>query len=115
MAAVCFPTAAEGQSGGAKKEEPRTGTAQTAPRAKQAEKLYESAVQAEQEELWNTAYALYAEALQLAPGNTEYAARRERAKFRLVQQHMDRAEWQAVQGRLEEARTELRMALSLDP
>ncbi len=115
LAATCFPPTAGGQSSAAQQDQPRAGAAQTAPNAKQAEKLYESAVQAEQEELWNTAYALYAEALQLMPGNTEYAARRERAKFRLVQQHMDRAELLAVQGQLEEARNELRLALTLDP
>jgi type II secretory pathway component GspD/PulD (secretin) len=115
LAAACFPPAAGSQSNAAQQDQSRARAAQTAPNAKQAEKLYESAVQAEQEELWNTAYALYAEALQLVPGNTEYAARRERAKFRLVQQHMDRAELQAVQGQLEDARNELRMALALDP
>ncbi len=115
MAVACFPPAAGGQSTASQKDEPRAAVAQTATNAKQAEKLYESAVRAEQEESWNTAYALFSEAVQLAPGNTEYAVRRERAKFRLVQQHMDRAELQAVQGQLEEARNELRMALSLDP
>jgi type II secretory pathway component GspD/PulD (secretin) len=115
MAAVCFPPAARGQSSAAKKEEPPAGAAQSVRNSKQAEKLYESAVQAEQEEMWNTAYALFSEALQLAPGNAEYAARRERAKFRLVQQHMDRAELLAVQGQLEESRNELRLALALDP
>ncbi|MCL4522281.1 MAG: FG-GAP-like repeat-containing protein, partial [Acidobacteria bacterium] len=115
MAAVCFPSASGGQSGAAKKEDSRAGTAQSASKDKQAERVFASAVQAEQEELWSTAYALYAEAAQLAPENTEYLARRERAKFRLVQQHMDRAEWQAVQGQLEEAREELRIALTLDP
>jgi len=119
IAAVCYLPAAGGQSGGAKKEEPRPGTVQAAPAtpssARQAQKIYESAVEAEKAELWNTAFALFSEALQLAPGNVEYAARRERAKFRLLQQHMDRAELEAVQGQLEEARNELRMALTLDP
>ena len=115
MAAMCFPPSAGGQSNTAKKENPPAGNAQNATKSKQAEKLYESAVQAEQEEMWNTAYALYSDALQIAPGNAEYAARRERARFRLVQQHMDRAELLAVQGQLEEARNELRLALTLDP
>ncbi|MBI1750147.1 MAG: VCBS repeat-containing protein [Acidobacteria bacterium] len=119
VGAVVFPPASGGQSGRAKQEEPRASSVQesaaAATSAKQAQTLYKSAVEAEQAELWNTAFALYSEAVQLAPGNAEYVARRERAKFRLVQQHMDRAELEAVQGQLEEARSELRMALALDP
>ncbi len=118
-AAVCLPPIAKGQSGATKKPEPRAATAQEATtsaiNAKQAQKLYGSAVEGEEAEMWNSAYALFSEALQLAPGNVEYAARRERAKFRLVQQHVDRAELAALQGQLEAAREELRLALTLDP
>lgn len=112
---------ARGQSpaqAGVGRSTPQTNAAATANPTldpQKAKKAYEGGRLAEDAELWNTAYALYSEAQQLAPGNAEYAARRERAKFRLVQQHMDRAELEAVQGQLEEARNELRMALSLDP
>jgi len=85
------------------------------PDIKQARKAYEQGHRAEQGEDWQAAFDFYTEAVAHWPGNTEYLLRRETVRFRRVQQHMDRAERQALAGRLEEARGELRAALALDP
>lgn len=119
LAALLLPAILAGQSGVAPKEATRaratpvTGNKKADP--EKARRAYESGQQAEQAELWSTAFALYSEALSYAPENLEYEARRERAKFRVVQEQVDQAEMKAVLGQLEEARTELRSALTIDP
>jgi hypothetical protein len=83
--------------------------------AKRARKLFSQAQQAERDEDWQAAFVLYSEAAELLPGDGIYLMRRETARFRLVQEHMDRAERAGVAGSLEEARAELRAALAIDP
>ncbi len=83
--------------------------------AKRARKAYEKGRTAEKVEDWRAAFERYAEAAAHAPLSAEYLLRREAARFRLVQQHVDLAEREALVGRLEEARNELRAALELDP
>jgi tetratricopeptide (TPR) repeat protein len=82
---------------------------------KAAKKAYQKALSAEKAEDWQAALDEYSEAVARAPGNPEYLVRRELARYRLVQQHMDRAEREALAGRSEQARGELRAALALDP
>jgi len=111
--ALLHSPAARGQSSGA----PALSSA-TAPSkeiAKRARKLFSQAQQAERDEDWQAAFALYSEAAELLPGDGIYLMRRETARFRLVQEHMDRAERAGVTGSLEEARAELRAALAIDP
>ncbi len=72
-------------------------------------------MRAEQSEDWRAAFDAYAEAAAYSPGDTDLVLRREAARFRIVQQHTDRAEREALAGRMEQAREELRAALQLDP
>ena len=85
------------------------------PDARKARRAYERGVRAEQAEAWAAAFTAYAEAVTCAPKDTELLLRREAARFRLVQQHTDRAEREALAGRLELASSELRAALKIDP
>jgi len=114
MALVCT---AAGQTPQARRSEPRTSPPRERAKADgvKAQKIYESALEAEQEEHWAAAFALYSEALNYAPENAEYRARQERARFRVAQGCVDRAEVEAVLGRMEEAREQLRAALAIDP
>ncbi len=85
------------------------------PNAQKAKKLYEKGLRAEQAEDWAAAFDAYGEAVTYAPDNAEALLRREAARFRLVQGHTDRAEREALAGRLNQARDDLRAALRLDP
>lgn len=73
------------------------------------------ASRAEEARDWATAYRGYTEAARDWPANTEYPLRRELARFHLVEQHVDRAEADAVAGQMGLARQELEEALALDP
>ena len=83
--------------------------------AKQAAQLFEAARAAEKEGQWRLAYAHYSEAARLNPPQREYAMARELAKFRVAQEHVERAEAAAVNNLLEQAIFDLRAALALDP
>src|SRR5712692_1378110 len=91
------------------------GTSNTRPDARRAKKAYQKGLRAEQTEDWRAAFDAYAEAAAHSPGDPDLVLRREAARFRIVQQHTDRAEREALAGRMEHAREELRAALQLDP
>jgi hypothetical protein len=86
-----------------------------APNPRKARESFEKGRRAEQAAHWQEAFEAYAEAFLYAPTKREYLLRRELARSRLVQEHTDRAESDAVAGNLEEARRELESALALDP
>ncbi len=102
-----FPTP-QNPSGPAQAQEPKRNL----PRARKA---YKRGLRAEQAENWSAAYAAYAEAATYAPNARDYLLRREAARLHVVQQHTDLAERDALAGRVEDARKELRQALTLDP
>ena len=83
--------------------------------ARKARKAFERGLKAEQAGDWPAAFQAYAEAAAYAPDNTDLLLRREAARFQIVQQHTDRAEREALAGRLSQARAELQEALALDP
>jgi hypothetical protein len=83
--------------------------------ARAARQAFEAGQRAEREAQWRLAHAQFAEAAQLDPGKAEYAVGRELARFRIAQEHVDRAEAAAVNGQLERAILELRAAMALDP
>jgi tetratricopeptide (TPR) repeat protein len=85
------------------------------PDARKARKAYEKGLRAEQGGNWLAAFEAYTEATTYAPANTDALRRREAARFRLVQKHTDRAEREALAGRLDLASDVLRAALGLDP
>ena len=91
------------------------GTSKTRADPRRAKKAYQKGLRAEQAEDWRAAFDAYAEAATYSPGDTDLILRREAARFRIVQQHTDRAEREALAGRMEHAREELRAALQLDP
>ena len=64
---------------------------------------------------WQSAYTAYSEAAEYAPGNQEFAALREHARFQWMQGIVDAAERQAVTGKVSEARALLQEALKIDP
>jgi Flp pilus assembly secretin CpaC len=112
LAAALWAAAAFGQS-----PAPRNAASSAAGQAelKKAKKIHQQAQEADRAGDWQKAYELHAEAAALAPANAGYVLEREAARFRLVQQHVDRAEREALAGRMEQAREELREALKLDP
>jgi Flp pilus assembly secretin CpaC len=81
-------------------------------RAKQA---YDEGQRAEGARDWQAAFRAYSEAAASAPDERDYLLHRELARSRLVQQHVDNAERDAITGNLSDARNELRAALGLDP
>jgi hypothetical protein len=85
------------------------------PDLKKAKQSYEKGLREEKDQDWTSAFENYAAAVERAPDNREYLLRRDVARSRLVQQHVERAERDAAMGRLEEARGELRAAIQLDP
>lgn len=90
-------------------------TSKIKPDARRAKRAYQRGLRAEQAEDWRAAFEAYTEAATYSPGKTDLILRREAARFRIVQQHTDRAEREALAGRMEQAREELRAALQLDP
>src|SRR3989442_1545254 len=91
------------------------GTSKTRADPRRAKKAYQKGLRAEQAGDWRAAFDAYSEAAAYSPGDTDLVLRREAARFRIVQQHTDRAEREALAGRMEHAREELRAALQLDP
>lgn len=85
------------------------------PDPHKAKQEYERGRKAEDAGDWQAAFEAYREAATRAPKAREYLLRRELARSRLVQQHVDRAEGAAVADNLDEARRELEAALALDP
>ncbi len=64
---------------------------------------------------WRDAFEDYSEAARALPDNRDYAIRRDIARSQLVQTYVDRAERDAVSGRMTEARADLSAAIALDP
>ncbi len=85
------------------------------PDPRKARKAYEKGLRLEQAGDWAAAFDTYSEAAGYDSSDREILLRRELARFQVVQQHSDRAERDALAGRLEAAREELRAALGLDP
>lgn len=85
------------------------------PEPDKAKKAFKQGMKAEQAEEWQAAYDAFFDAVNWAPGTQPYVTHRELARSRLVQQKVDRAEREAVSGRLDEARKELLAARTLDP
>ncbi len=82
---------------------------------KLAKESYARGRQAETDQNWREAFADYSEAARAVPDNREYAIRRDIARSQLVQAYVDRAERDAVSGRMPEARADLSAAIALDP
>lgn len=80
-----------------------------------AKRAYEVGLRAEQSGDWNAAFDAYTDAARYAPSDVEILRHKEVARFRLVSQHTDTAERDAVAGKMGEAIGELRTALRLDP
>ena len=85
------------------------------PDPKKAKLAAEQGSNAERQSDWEAAYTDYTDAANFAPGNREYAIRREVARGRLVQSKMDAAERDAISGRLDEAQKLLLSASFVDP
>lgn len=85
------------------------------PNPAAAKKLIEAGKKAEKSGDWGTAYEDYADAFADIPGNREAELLRDAARFRLVQQHMEGAERELLEGNNPGAQTELRAAIALDP
>jgi hypothetical protein len=115
LLAVIIPAAAVAQSGKEEASVQAEGSIWPEADAKKASRAHEEGRRAEERGEWAKAFLKYAEALGYAPGMRRYLEARERARFRMVQEHMDRAEREALAGRVREAREELLAALGLDP
>ncbi|MGH9729187.1 MAG: FG-GAP-like repeat-containing protein [Candidatus Acidiferrales bacterium] len=83
--------------------------------SKRAKQAYERGLKAEKQKNWPIAFAAYTEAVQQDSTKRDYLLRRELARSELVSAFVDRAERDALTGRLAEAREELNAALVLDP
>lgn len=96
---------------------PESSAAQSSPKpdARKARKAFERGLRAEKAQDWPAAFEAYVEAARYAPGDRESLLRREGARFQMVREHTDRAEREALAGRLDQAREALRAALQLDP
>ncbi|MCL6480578.1 MAG: hypothetical protein K6U02_02520 [Firmicutes bacterium] len=81
----------------------------------QARAAHERAWAAEQRGDWKQAFVHYAEAWRLLPSEPGYLYGRERARFALLQQHLERADRFALAREFRQARSELLAALALDP
>jgi hypothetical protein len=85
------------------------------PDPEKAREAFQRGYEAEQKGEWQAAYDAYSDAFAWAPDNRDILLKREFAKSRLVQTKMDKAEREAISGRLPEARRELLAARYLDP
>jgi type II secretory pathway component GspD/PulD (secretin) len=83
--------------------------------AKKARDAYEAGAQAQSAQDWQAAYDAYTEAVNWSPDERQYILAREIARSRLVQFKVEKAEREAVSGRLDAARRELLAANYLDP
>lgn len=103
-----LPAAAQEQARRPASDEPRQDS-------RKARRAYERGQAAEQAGDWLAAFDHYSEAIRLWPRDTQYWSARERVRFQLVQQHVDRAERAAIARQFERARQELLEALAYDP
>src|SRR5712691_2992927 len=96
---------------------PKPSAAPSSPKpdARKARKAFARGMRAEQAQDWPAAFEAYVEAARYAPGDAESLLRREAARFQMVREHTDRAEREALAGRMDQARDALRAALQLDP
>lgn len=94
---------------------PPARTEKPGEREKDARRTFDQGQLAEGAGEWARAFELYSLAASRMPGVGEYLMRREAARFQVIQQHVDRAERAAVEGKLDAARGELKAALALDP
>jgi type II secretory pathway component GspD/PulD (secretin) len=83
--------------------------------AKLARQAFNRGEEAERKGDLLAALGSYDEAVRQAPQKTAYRIRLEAVRFALIQQHTERAERDAVAGRANAARKELRAAVALDP
>ncbi len=110
------PAPAPAKAGAQRPEEAKPAAPAVSPEAaRQAQQLFEAGRAAERDAQWHLAFANYAEAARLHPEKSEYALARELAKFRIAQEHVERAEAAAASGQLDLAILELRASLALDP
>jgi tetratricopeptide (TPR) repeat protein len=111
--------AASGQSPATNSPAPRAAhagkSAAPKPDARKARHAYQKGLRAEQADDWPAALDAYTEAASYSPTDREILLRRETARFRLVQQFTDRAEREALAGRMDGAREALKAALAIDP
>ncbi len=112
---VLLLAAAPEQAQSPAQQSPAAAARPPKPDARKARKAFERGLKAEQAGDWPAAFQAYAEAAAYAPDNTDLLLRRETARFQIVQQHTDRAEREALAGRLSQARAKLQQALALDP
>jgi tetratricopeptide (TPR) repeat protein len=97
---------------------PQQGSSSGQPVAsdlRRAREAFDSGRRAEASGDWAVAFEYYSEAANRHPSHSEYLSQRERARFRLVESRVARAEQAAAAGRFEQAVLELRAALALDP
>ena len=85
------------------------------PDVKKAKEAYKRGVEAEEKQDWPTALLEFTDAVNFAPTNHDYLMQRENARSHLVRQKSEKAEKDAVSGRLVQALRELREARELDP
>ena len=109
---IAFATPAQVQSPG-KHVLPQVQT--KAHDSKRAKDAYERGLKAEKLKNWPMAFTAFTEAVQQGPMKRDYLLRRELARNQMVSASVDRAERDALTGRLAEAREELNAALTLDP
>jgi hypothetical protein len=82
--------------------------------ARAARQAFEMGKRAETAGQLRVAFVQFVEAARLDSTQVDYAVARELARFRVAQNHADRAETAAAGGKLDEAILELRAALALD-
>lgn len=116
------PTVTQSTAAGASATQKSTGDSKaSAPppvsqaRAKQSRKAYEAGLRAESKKDFSSAYSDFAEAVTLDPRNMNARLKRDAIAFRMMQQHQDVAERDALAGHLPQAENELREALALGP
>jgi Bacterial type II and III secretion system protein/FG-GAP-like repeat len=115
--------AAVSSNGEAKPPAQTPGSAKDAPNRslatprdpKKAKQAYALGRKAEKAGNWQAAYEAYAEAAKWEPDNRDYVVRRDIARSRRIQEHVDTAERDAVSGRLDDAKKELQAGIALDP
>jgi Flp pilus assembly secretin CpaC len=121
LAAVFPPVSASGR-GKPSAQEPVAAPASGASDAptpakdlKKAKQAYAEGKKAEKVQDWQAAYEAYASASNLDRHNREYRVLRDLVRSKLVQRYVDEAERDAVSGRMDEAKHEIGVAMSLDP
>ncbi len=80
-----------------------------------AQKSFQDGQRTEQAGDWLAAFSAYSEAVTYAPGNKEYSAFREHARFQMVQGLAADAEKRLIAGDESGARAQLSRALDIDP